>query len=107
MDVFGWREMPGHRLGVVDQLTPAGLLQYTQVPRILAPIGMRFATVHACTSLTCMLAVRTMERIDELAAAETTAGFLKDTFGSVKGLKMLILRDFFRLGFNGDGRLTA
>jgi hypothetical protein len=48
-----------------------------------------------------------MERIDELAADELTASFIIPTFGSVKGLKMQILRDFFRLGFNGDGRCVA
>eukprot|EP00045_Choanoeca_perplexa_P008411 m.77797 g.77797 ORF g.77797 m.77797 type:complete len:559 (+) comp14484_c0_seq1:192-1868(+) len=81
-----WQGISVVHLG--DRDVPNALIfidKYTQVPRILAPI------------------VRTMERIDELAGNDNTTGFIKTTFGSVKALKMQILRDFFRLGFNGDG----
>eukprot|EP00730_Choanoeca_flexa_P014683 TRINITY_DN6511_c0_g1_i3.p1 TRINITY_DN6511_c0_g1~~TRINITY_DN6511_c0_g1_i3.p1 ORF type:complete len:556 (+),score=111.15 TRINITY_DN6511_c0_g1_i3:107-1774(+) len=71
-----------------DRDVPNALIfidKYTQVPRILAPI------------------VRTIERVDELATDPYTSDFIIKTFGTAEALKVQILRDFFRLGFNGDG----
>ncbi len=72
--------------------------KYTQVPRILAPI---------------------VQCIDTLVELKCDLAFLKyveQEWGSIEGLKMQILSDFFKHGFDGsgddggsciDGRLTS
>eukprot|EP01083_Nonionella_stella_P053015 140458_1 len=59
--------------------------KYTQVARILAPI------------------VLTIERIPELMRTPSLARYVRDSFGDAEGLKMAILTDFFRYGFDGSG----
>ena len=72
--------------------------KYTQIPRILAPIA------------------HTIGQLDALAADPNTRSYILGTFGSVEKLKMLILSDYFKHGFDGsgsdggsciDGRLTS
>lgn len=58
--------------------------KYTQVPRILGPI------------------VRTIERIDLLANNSHTKELIS-LAGGVPHVRRLILRDFFRSGFDGSG----
>ncbi|EGD82865.1 hypothetical protein PTSG_03497 [Salpingoeca rosetta] len=58
--------------------------KYTQVPRMLAPI------------------VQTLDRIDELARNPSTAEFIA-AYGKPDHLRKMLLRDFFRNAFNGDG----
>ena len=60
--------------------------KYTQVARILQPI------------------VQCVERLDDLAAVDPhIASYIKKTFTSVNSLRMEILSDFFRHGFDGSG----
>jgi len=73
--------------------------KYTQVPRILAPIA------------------RVLDMLpDVYARSPALAGWLDSEFGGVESLRMLILQDFFRHGFDGsgddggscvDGRITS
>eukprot|EP00301_Raphidiophrys_heterophryoidea_P021037 c5580_g1_i1.p1 GENE.c5580_g1_i1~~c5580_g1_i1.p1 ORF type:complete len:384 (+),score=87.66 c5580_g1_i1:184-1335(+) len=72
--------------------------KYTQVPRILAPI------------------VNTLDQIDGLMSDAHMASMINSHFGGPKNLKLEILGDFFRHGFDGsgddggsciDGRLTS
>lgn len=78
--------------------------KYTVIPRMLGPI------------------VKTIEALDAIFDASRDEehpgirNFLKNKYGSAKDLKIRILRDFFRFGFDGsgddggsciDGRLTS
>jgi len=72
--------------------------KYTQIPQILAPIA------------------HTIEQLDSLVADPNTSSYIINTFGSAERLKMLILSDYFKHGFDGsgsdggsciDGRLTS
>lgn len=72
--------------------------KYTQIPRILAPI------------------VQTIGRLDALAEDPAINAYFDNSFGGVDDLRMMILGDFFRHGFDGsgddggsciDGRLTS
>jgi len=59
--------------------------KYTQVPRILNPI------------------VSTLDKIDKLAENPDLNDYINNSFNGVKALKMRILIDFFRHGFDGSG----
>jgi len=72
--------------------------KYTQVPRIINPILL------------------TIEGIDDLMTRAGMKEFVESAYGSAEDVKMMILRDFFRHGFDGsgddggsciDGRLTS
>jgi len=72
--------------------------KYTQIPRFLKPI------VDFCDS------------IPDLCSNEKIVNYIQDQFGSEKNLKMAVLSDYFKHGFDGsgddggsciDGRLTS
>lgn len=96
----GWVGLSVVHLG--DRDVPNALIfidKYTQVPRILAPI------------------VQTIERLHEFEAGNDPAlAKFVEHFGGLEKLCKMILRDFFRYGFDGsgddggsciDGRLTS
>lgn len=99
-EVDGWVGLSVVHLG--DRDVPNALVfidKYTQVPRILAPV------------------VRTLDKLPEVYAASPANKALFDKeFGGLEALRMSILQDFFRHGFDGsgddggscvDGRLTS
>jgi len=60
--------------------------KYTQISAILNPI------------------VITVKRMDGLVAGNPDiASYVQKAFGDVEGLRLAILRDFFRHGFDGSG----
>mmetsp|Transcript_4794 Transcript_4794/g.7830 ORF Transcript_4794/g.7830 Transcript_4794/m.7830 type:complete len:532 (+) Transcript_4794:70-1665(+) len=72
--------------------------KYTQVPRILAPI------------------VQCIETLPQLVEDRAFHAYVSQEWGSIEGLRMQILSDFFKHGFDGsgddggsciDGRLTS
>jgi hypothetical protein len=72
--------------------------KYSQIPRILGPI------------VTCL------KQLPKLAASSPAMEKYVESYGGVKAAQKLILRDFFRHGFDGsgddggscvDGRLTS
>jgi len=99
-EVGGWVGLSVVHLG--DRDVPNALVfidKYTQVPRILGPL------------------VRTLDRLPEIySSSPAIAKLLDNEFGGIDSLRMTILQDFFRHGFDGsgddggscvDGRLTS
>lgn len=99
-EVGGWVGLSVVHLG--DRDVPNALVfidKYTQVPRILAPM------------------VSTLDKLAEVyASSEATKTLIDKEFNGVESLRMMILQDFFRHGFDGsgddggscvDGRLTS
>merc|ERR1719311_361327 len=99
-EVEGWVGLSVVHLG--DRDVPNALVfidKYTQVPRILGPL------------------VQTLDRLPEIYASTPAMKKLMDNeFGGLETLRMTILQDFFRHGFDGsgddggsciDGRLTS
>lgn len=95
----GWVGLSVVHLG--DRDVPNALVfidKYTQVPRILGPIA------------------RTVENLRAMAEDEHISQLINNRFKGVEDARRLILRDFFRYGFDGsgsdggscvDGRLTS
>lgn len=99
-EVGGWVGLSVVHLG--DRDVPNALVfidKYTQVPRILGPL------------------VQTLDKLPEVyASSPAMRAFLDKEYGDVEVLRMTILQDFFRHGFDGsgddggscvDGRLTS
>jgi hypothetical protein len=99
-EVGGWVGLSVVHLG--DRDVPNALVfidKYTQVPRILGPI------------------VQTLDKLPQVyASSPALKKFIDSEFGGVEVLRMAILQDFFRHGFDGsgddggscvDGRLTS
>lgn len=99
-EVGSWVGLSVVHLG--DRDVPNALVfidKYTQVPRILAPI------------------VATLDKLPEVyQSSPATRALIDKEFHSLETLRMLILQDFFRHGFDGsgddggscvDGRLTS
>jgi len=99
-EVGGWVGLSVVHLG--DRDVPNALVfidKYNQVPRILGPL------------------VRTLDKLPEVyEASSATKALIDKEFGSLESLRMMILQDFFRHGFDGsgddggsciDGRLTS
>jgi hypothetical protein len=99
-ELGGWVGLSVVHLG--DRDVPNALVfidKYTQVPRILGPL------------------VQTLDRLPEIYASTPAMKKLMDNeFGGLETLRMTILQDFFRHGFDGsgddggsciDGRLTS
>jgi hypothetical protein len=72
--------------------------KYSQVPRILAPIA-------SC-----------IERLPSMVLDPAFHAYVKQEWGSIEGLRLQVLSDFFKHGFDGsgddggsciDGRLTS
>merc|ERR1719265_1909237 len=86
-EVGGWVGLSVVHLG--DRDVPNALVfidKYVQVPRILAPI------------------VRTLDALPRVAASSPAMKKYIDTeFGGLDDLRMGILQDFFRHGFDGSG----
>jgi hypothetical protein len=59
--------------------------KYTQVPRILAPI------------------VRCIESLPQLVEDAAFHQYVSKEWGSIAGLRLQILSDFFKHGFDGSG----
>jgi len=98
--VGGWVGLSVVHLG--DRDVPNALIfidKYTQVPRILAPI------------------VSTLDKLSQVYESSlATKRLIDKEFNGVESLRMMILQDFFRHGFDGsgddggscvDGRLTS
>lgn len=95
----GWVGLSVVHLG--DRDVPNALVfidKYTQVPRILQPI------------------VDFVDGIDEFCSAPKLDAYVKDTFNDKEELKLRVLCDYFKHGFDGsgddggsciDGRLTS
>lgn len=97
--------------------------KYTQVPRILAPIGTsayslpKFPPSPPPALLRVdSFSVQTISRLESLAEDPAINAYFEDAFKGVDNLRQIILRDFFRHGFDGsgddggsciDGRLTS
>ena len=61
--------------------------KYTQVPRILAPI------------------VQCIESLPKLVEDSAFHAYVSQEWGSIDGLRLQILSDFFKHGFEGSGGL--
>jgi hypothetical protein len=96
----GWVGLSVVHLG--DRDVPNALVfidKYTQVPRILGPL------------------VKTLDRIPDLyQSSPAMKAYIDSEFGNAETLRMMILQDFFKHGFDGsgddggsciDGRLTS
>eukprot|EP00817_Percolomonadidae_sp_ATCC50343_P006126 CAMPEP_0117425294 /NCGR_PEP_ID=MMETSP0758-20121206/5583_1 /TAXON_ID=63605 /ORGANISM="Percolomonas cosmopolitus, Strain AE-1 (ATCC 50343)" /LENGTH=170 /DNA_ID=CAMNT_0005209669 /DNA_START=784 /DNA_END=1293 /DNA_ORIENTATION=+ len=71
-----------------DRDVPNALIfidKYTQVPRIINPI------------LACI------QKIDDMKGEQGLLNYIQAYFGGINELKIAILRDFFRHGFDGSG----
>eukprot|EP00747_Dinoflagellata_sp_TGD_P093816 gnl/TRDRNA2_/TRDRNA2_165887_c0_seq1.p1 gnl/TRDRNA2_/TRDRNA2_165887_c0~~gnl/TRDRNA2_/TRDRNA2_165887_c0_seq1.p1 ORF type:complete len:183 (-),score=31.14 gnl/TRDRNA2_/TRDRNA2_165887_c0_seq1:69-617(-) len=99
-EVGGWVGLSVVHLGDRDVPNPLVFIdKYTQVTRILAPI------------------VQTLDKLPEVyASSPALKKYFDREFGGVAALRMMILQDFFRHGFDGsgddggsciDGRLTS
>lgn len=99
-EVGGWVGLSVVHLG--DRDVPNALIfidKYTQVPRILGPLA------------------RTLDRLPEVYnSSPALKEYLDKDFGGIEDLRMAILQDFFKHGFDGsgddggscvDGRLTS
>merc|ERR1719401_491794 len=86
-EVGGWVGLSVVHLG--DRDVPNALVfidKYTQVPRILAPI------------------VKTLDKLPDVATSSpATKALIDKEFHSLDTLRMIILQDFFRHGFDGSG----
>ncbi|KAJ9453389.1 hypothetical protein DIPPA_52536 [Diplonema papillatum] len=86
-EVTAW--VGSERIHMGDNQVPNGLHfidKYTQVSRIILPI---------------LNTLKGVERVCAEDPGQATA--IDEQWGSVRGLQMAILRDFFRLGFDGSG----
>merc|ERR1712113_131661 len=98
-EVGGWVGLSVIHLG--DRDVPNALVfidKYTQIPRFLKPIA------------------DFIDGIPEICADERIDAYVKDQFGCQRNLKMAVLADYFKHGFDGsgddggsciDGRLTS
>lgn len=74
------------------QTTTAALVfidKYTQVPRILAPI------------------VQCIEKLPALVDDTAFHSYVSQEWGSIDGLRLQILSDFFKHGFDGSGKAAC
>ena len=63
--------------------------KYTQVARILAPI------------------VQCMDQLPHLVEDNAFHRYVSQEWGSISGLRLQILSDFFKHGFDGSGQVTT
>jgi hypothetical protein len=77
------REFIDHTLCLPAALT--FIDKYTQVPRILAPI------------------VQCIESLPQLVDDPAFHSYVSQEWGSIDGLRLQILSDFFKHGFDGSG----